>query len=74
MKVITENKDQFERLGVKVGSITSHSTRKSAVTLAASCCTVPPSMASVCNSVGWKMGGTRDNYIKYKSAGHPLQS
>jgi hypothetical protein len=69
MKVISENQDEFERLGVKVGSIGSHSARKGAATLAASGCTVSPSMASICNRAGWKMGGTRDKYIKYESAG-----
>jgi hypothetical protein len=69
MKVITDNQDEFERLGVKVGSIGSHSARKGAATLAASGCTVSPSMASICNWAGWKIGGTRDKYIKYDSAG-----
>jgi hypothetical protein len=54
---------------VKVGSIGLHSARKGAVTLAASGCTVSPSMASICNRTGWKMGGTRDKYIKYEAAG-----
>jgi hypothetical protein len=69
MKVIVENRSEFERLGVKVGSIGSHSARKGAATLAASGCTVSPSMASICNRAGWKMGGTRDKYIKYEAAG-----
>jgi hypothetical protein len=68
-KVIIDNKEEFERIGVKVGTIGSHSARKGAATLAASGCTVSPSMASICNRAGWKMGGTRDKYIKYESAG-----
>ena len=68
MKVITDNQDKFEILGVKVGSIASHSARKGVATLAASGCTVSPSMASICNRARWKMGGTRDKYIKYESA------
>ena len=28
-----------------------------------------PSMASICNRAGWKMGGTRDKYIKFENAG-----
>jgi hypothetical protein len=69
MKVITENQDEFERLGVKVGNIGSHLARKGAATLAASGCTVSLSMASICNCAGWKMGGGRDKCIKYKSVG-----
>jgi hypothetical protein len=64
MKVITENQDEFERLGVMVGSIGSHSARKGTVTLAANGCTVSPSMTAISNHTGWKMGGTRDKYIK----------
>jgi hypothetical protein len=69
MKVIEKNRAEFERLGVKVSSIRSHSARKGATTLAASGCTVSPSMASICNHAGWKLGGTRDKYMKYKAAG-----
>jgi hypothetical protein len=68
-KVIVDNSDEFERIGVKVGTIGSHSARKGAATLAASGCTVSLSMSSICNRAGWKMGGTRDKYIKYESAG-----
>jgi hypothetical protein len=68
-KVIEDNRVEFERIGVKVGTIGSHSARKGAATLAASGCTVSPSMSSICNRAGWKMGGTRDKYIKYEAAG-----
>jgi hypothetical protein len=68
-RVISENKEEFERIGVKVGSIGTHSARKGAATMAASGCTISPSMASICNRAQWKMGGTRDKYIKYENAG-----
>lgn len=68
-RVISENEQEFERLGVKKESIGTHSARKGAATLAASGCTIAPSMSSICNRAGWKMGGTRDKYIKYESAG-----
>jgi hypothetical protein len=68
-RVISENKEEFERIGVKEGTIGSHSARKGAATLAASGCTVSPSMASICNRAQWKMGGTRDKYIKFENAG-----
>ena len=68
-KIISDNREEFERIGVKVGSIGTHSARKGAATLAASGCTVSPSMAAICNRAQWKMGGTRDKYIKYENAG-----
>ena len=60
---------EFARIGVKVGTIGTHSARKGAATLAASGCTISPSMASICTRAGWTLGGTRDKYIKYESAG-----
>ena len=56
-KIISDNREEFERIGVKVGSIGTHSARKGAATLAASGCTVSPSMAAICNRAQWKMGG-----------------
>ena len=68
-RVIKENKEEFERIGVRVGSIGTHSARKGAATHAASGCTVSPAMAAICNRAQWKMGGTRDKYIKFENAG-----
>ncbi len=68
-RVIKENEAEFARIGVKAGTIGTHSARKGAATIAASGCTVAPSMSSICNRAGWKMGGTRDKYIKYENAG-----
>lgn len=68
-KVIEKNRAEFERIGVKPGTIGTHSARKGAATYAASGCTISPSMASICNRAGWKLGGTRDKYIKYEAAG-----
>ena len=68
-KVIIDNREEFEKIGVTPENIGSHSARKGAATLAAAGCTISPSMASICNRAGWKMGGTRDKYIKYESAG-----
>ena len=66
---IKKYEDEFARIGVKVGQISTHSARKGAATVAASGCTISPSMASICTRAGWAMGGTRDKYIKYESAG-----
>ena len=68
-RVVKENEAEFARIGVKVGSIGTHSARKGAASLAASGCTIAPAMASICNRAGWKMGGTRDKYIRYENAG-----
>ena len=68
-KVIEDNRAEFEQIGVRPGVIGSHSARKGAATLAASGCTVSPSMASICTRAGWKLGGTRDKYIKFENAG-----
>jgi hypothetical protein len=67
-KVVSENEGSFNQIGVSVGSIGTHSARKGAATLAASGCTVSPSMSSICNRAGWTLGGTRDKYIKYENA------
>jgi len=68
-KVIEDNRAEFEQIGVRPGVIGSHSARKGAATLAASGCTVSPSMASICTRAGWKLGGTRDKSIKFENAG-----
>ena len=68
-KVIKDHKEEFEKIGVAVGTIGSHSARKGAATLAATGCTVAPSMSSICSRAGWKLGGARDKYIKFESAG-----
>ena len=47
----------------------SHSLQKGSATFAASGSTMTPSMAAICNRAGWKMGGTRDKYIKFENAG-----
>ena len=61
--------DNFRRVGVENESFGSHSLRKGSATFAGSGSTMAPSMASICNRAGWKMGGTRDKYIKFENAG-----
>mmetsp|Transcript_13416 Transcript_13416/g.25176 ORF Transcript_13416/g.25176 Transcript_13416/m.25176 type:complete len:440 (-) Transcript_13416:928-2247(-) len=68
-KVIESNREEFARIGVLPGTIGTHSARKGAATYAASGCTVSPSMSAICNRAGWKMGGSRDKYVKYEAAG-----
>ena len=61
--------DNFKRLGVEVESFGPHSLRKGSATFVGSGSTMVPSMAAICNQAGWKMGGTRDKYIKFENAG-----
>ena len=68
-KAIMMDPDKFRRAGVDVDTTASHSVRKGSSTYASSGCTVSPGMAPICNRAGWKMGGTRDKYIKFENAG-----
>lgn len=68
-KTIEVHADRFKVIGVKPGDIGSHSARKGGATLAATGCTVSPSMSSICTRAGWKLGGSRDKYIKFENAG-----
>jgi hypothetical protein len=49
-KVIETHEGEFRQLGIEVGDLGSHSTRKGAITFVSSGCTVPPPppMASIC--------------------------
>ena len=60
-RAIALEEDHFSRLGVELGSFGSHSLRKGSSTFAASGSTMAPSMASICNCAGWKMGGLEIN-------------
>ena len=57
-RVISENREEFKRIGVKVGNMGTQSARKGAATrMIASGCTISPNMMlSNCNRVQWKMG------------------
>jgi len=68
-KVIRDNKNLFEDLGVKEGELGSHSSRKGAITLVSAGCTVSPPMAAICLRAGWSMGPVKDRYIHYEKAG-----
>jgi hypothetical protein len=67
-KVVAKESSAFSQIGVSPGDIGTHSAWKGAASLAASGCTIAPSMASICNCAGWSLGGTRDKYIKYENA------
>ena len=56
-------------LGYKKGDLGTHSCRKGVATMVSSGCTVAPPMVSVCIRTGLVMGGVKDRYLKYESAG-----
>lgn len=68
-RIIKDNCEVFERLGVKPGDLGSHSTRKGAITLVSTGCTVSPPMPSICLRSCWSMGPVKDRYIHYEKAG-----
>lgn len=68
-KVINKNQAVFRQLGVNPGDLGSHSTRKGAITLVSSGCTVSPPMASICLRACWSMGPVKERYIHYEKAG-----
>ena len=68
-KIINNNLEEFQSLGVEKGTIGSHSFRKGAITIVASGCTVSPPMDSICLSFCWRMRPIKDQYIHYDKAG-----
>ena len=68
-KVIKDNLAAFEALGVEEGTLGSHSTRKGAITMVSTGCTVSPPMAAICLRACWSMGPVKDRYIHYEKAG-----
>ena len=68
-KVIRENKEEFEKLGVKPGDLGSHSTRKGSITIVCYGFTVSPPLSLICLWACWSMGNVKDRYTHYKKAG-----
>jgi hypothetical protein len=56
-------------LGVEQGDLGTHSTRKGVATAVSSGSTMAPPIVSLCIRAGWVMGGVKDRYLKYESAG-----
>jgi len=61
--------DELKVYGVEVGDLGTHSTRKGVGTAICAGCTMSPPIVSVCIRCGWVMGGVKDRYLKYESAG-----
>ena len=53
--MIEDNKDKFRLLGVDDKSLGAHSTRKGAITVVSTGCTVLPPMDLICLHAGWLM-------------------
>ena len=68
-RIINNNLEEFQSLGVEKGTLGSHSIRKGAITIVASGCTIYPPMASVCLRACWSMVPIKDWYIHYEKAG-----
>ena len=68
-KIVEENQDAVERLGVNAKDIGVHSIRKGAATYCCGGTTAAPHIAAVCNRAGWTMGKVKDTYIQYAEAG-----
>ena len=68
-KVVDNNIDEFQALGITKNSLGAHSPRKGAITMVSTGCTVSPPMTSICLRAAWSMGSVKDRYIHYKKAG-----
>ena len=68
-RVMLNNEEAFQRVGVKPGDLGSHSTRKGACSLAASGSTVSPPIVSICLRAMWSMGGIKERYLHFENAG-----
>lgn len=67
--IIKENITEFKKVGVNIGDLGAHSSRKGAISIVSSGCTVSPPMASICLRAQWSMGNVKDRYIHYEKAG-----
>ncbi|KAL7538978.1 hypothetical protein ACHAWF_006258 [Thalassiosira exigua] len=56
-------------LGINAANLGSHSAHKGVGTMAASGCTVGPSIVSLCLRAGWTLGGVKDKYLFRENAG-----
>ena len=68
-EVLKKNEEDLNLLGVEIGDLGSHSNRKGVATMVAGGCTCSPPIISICLRAGWVMGGVKDRYLKYASAG-----
>ena len=68
-RIVEKHSKEIRRMDIDPKDLGVHSIRKGA---AAYCCngtTSGVSFASVCNCAGWSMGGIKDHYLQYDSAG-----
>ena len=69
MATLKELEEELKMFGVNVGNLGTHSCRKGVASMVAAGCTVSPPIVSLCIRAGWVMGGVKDRYLKYESAG-----
>ena len=55
-KIINDNLEEFQSVGVEKGTLGSHSVRKGEITTVSSGCTVSPPMAYIFLRACWSMG------------------
>ena len=67
-RIINNNLEEFQSLGVEKGTLGYHSIGKGAITVVSSVCNVSPPMASICLRSCWSMGPIKDQYIHYEKA------
>ena len=67
-KIINDNLEELQFLGVEKGTIGSNSVSKGAIAIVASGCTVSPPMASICIRACWSMVPIKYQYIYYEKA------
>ena len=68
-RVISENPEKIQALGIEKGSLGSHSTRKGAITMLSTECKVSPPMAAICLRACWSMDPVKDHYVHNEKAG-----
>ena len=66
-RAIALDEENFRRYGVQTELFGSHSLQKGSATFAGSGSTMAPSMASICNRAGWKMGGPGTSTLNLKT-------
>ena len=65
-KIINDNIEEFQSLGVEKRTLGYHYIRKGVITIVASGCTISPHMASICLRACWIMGPIKYQYILYQ--------
>ena len=68
-KIINNNLEEFQYLGVDKGKLGSHYVSKGVIKIVSNGCTVSTPMDSIYLRACWIMGTIKDRYIQYEKAG-----